>query len=115
MSKCISREGEYSDHDLAERPRFMCSRCFAFDEDAAVNALEAAEARIKELETGEWEYLCQAYNDKGELRIERICENEEMRDNWTAIMKSHECERVYARRRKAGGWEPWLPVESEGE
>lgn len=41
MSTCISREGEYSDHELAEN--FTCSRCFAFDEDAAL-------ARITELE-----------------------------------------------------------------
>lgn len=43
MSKCISSEGEYSDHELAEQPRFMCARCFAFDEDAALAALDEAE------------------------------------------------------------------------
>jgi len=43
MSKCISGEGEYSDHELAEQPRFVCARCFVFDEDAAL-------ARVRELE-----------------------------------------------------------------
>ena len=45
MSTCISREGEYSEHELAEKPEFMCSRCFAFDEDAAV----AEVARLRAL------------------------------------------------------------------
>ena len=47
MSKCISSEGEYSDHELAEQPRFLCARCFAFDEDAALTALKTAEATLE--------------------------------------------------------------------
>lgn len=41
MSTCISSQGEYSSHETGER--FTCVRCFVFDEDAAVEALEAAE------------------------------------------------------------------------
>lgn len=59
MSKCISSEGKYSDHELAEQPRFMCARCFAFDEDAALAALERAEAivsaRAAEIREGKYD------------------------------------------------------------
>lgn len=64
MSKCISSEGEYSDHELAEQPRFMCARCFAFDEDAALTALKTAEAtleRLREVVSGHPE--CDRYSD----------------------------------------------------
>lgn len=54
MSKCISRHGEYSEHEplgvdhpiYGDQPlgRFVCSRCWALDEDAAGAALDAAEA-----------------------------------------------------------------------
>jgi hypothetical protein len=36
MSTCISREGEYSEHQLGGDEEFVCTRCFAFDERAAV-------------------------------------------------------------------------------
>lgn len=38
MSKCISREGEYSEHETDAR--FACQRCFAFDEDAALAEID---------------------------------------------------------------------------
>ena len=48
MSTCISRQGEWSDHVLADAgpaaERFVCSRCGVFDEDACLAALDAAEA-----------------------------------------------------------------------
>lgn len=49
MSKCISIEGEYSEHELAEQPRFACVRCFAFDEEAALAALDEAERESERL------------------------------------------------------------------
>lgn len=42
MSKCISSQGEYSDH--TPDAKFCCTRCFAFDEDQALAALEASES-----------------------------------------------------------------------
>lgn len=44
MSTCISREGEYGAHGLGEgAERFTCTRCYVFDEDAAMAALAQAE------------------------------------------------------------------------
>jgi len=45
MSKCISKHGEYSEHELGnpEDP-FCCQRCFTVDEDAIMAALRSAEA-----------------------------------------------------------------------
>ncbi len=50
MSTCISREGEYSDHQPLTDPHsvgdeFTCGRCFAFREDAAVAEIERQRAR----------------------------------------------------------------------
>ena len=51
MSRCISSHGEYGEHTLPTPEaagladdRFVCTRCFAFDEDAAMEALHKAEA-----------------------------------------------------------------------
>lgn len=51
MSRCISSHGEYSEHTLPDPKaarmaddRFVCTRCFAFDEDAVMDALRKAEA-----------------------------------------------------------------------
>lgn len=49
MSKCISREGEYSDHEPGDE-RFYCGRCYVFDEDAVLAALTAAESRLARVE-----------------------------------------------------------------
>ncbi|WP_460791376.1 hypothetical protein [Nocardioides maradonensis] len=44
MSTCISREGEYGEHVLGEgAERFTCTRCYVFDENAAMAALAQAE------------------------------------------------------------------------
>jgi len=41
MSKCISSEGEYSEHDRAnDEPEFVCGRCLVFDEDAAIAEIQ---------------------------------------------------------------------------
>lgn len=49
MSTCISREGEYSDHVLADdgpaAERFVCKRCFALAEDELLAALDVAERK----------------------------------------------------------------------
>lgn len=53
MSECISPRGEFSEHTFDGETlgsRFNCARCFMFDEDAADQAVKAAEARIAELE-----------------------------------------------------------------
>jgi hypothetical protein len=49
MSACISREGEYSAHKFEDHARFVCARCFVFDEAAALAALNAAEAEAHNL------------------------------------------------------------------
>lgn len=37
MSKCISRHGEYSEHEFGgDAPEFTCNLCSVFDEDAAL-------------------------------------------------------------------------------
>ena len=47
MSKCISRNGEFSDHELGEGTHeFTCSRCWAFDEDAAIATVAELRATI---------------------------------------------------------------------
>lgn len=45
MSKCISREGEYSDHVIAEGG-FECGRCHVFDEEAALTRIGILEAAL---------------------------------------------------------------------
>lgn len=47
MSKCISRNGEYSDHELDES--YTCTQCFAFDEESALDRIKAQQQRILEL------------------------------------------------------------------
>jgi hypothetical protein len=51
MSTCISREGEYSEHRMPEpsgaSADFVCRRCFAFDENAAMIALGKAENAVE--------------------------------------------------------------------
>ena len=56
MSKCISREGEYSEHELAEKPEFVCARCYVFDDDAAVAEVARLRAALasREAEAGWW-------------------------------------------------------------
>lgn len=48
MSKCVSLSGEYSEHELQDEgdARFICQRCFAFEEDGALEAIEKAEAEL---------------------------------------------------------------------
>jgi hypothetical protein len=47
VSKCISSGGEYSEHEMTPAvapglPPFSCVRCWAFDEDTALAALDRA-------------------------------------------------------------------------
>lgn len=51
MSACISRHGEFSEHNYAVTgpERFMCTRCCTFAENALVGALAAAESALREL------------------------------------------------------------------
>lgn len=51
MSTCISRHGEYSEHDLSD-PAYplTCQMCGAFDEDAANDRLLAARFLV-----GDWQ------------------------------------------------------------
>ena len=52
MSKCISREGEYSDHVTGEAGtpvEFICERCFAFDEDLATDVVHELRAELTRL------------------------------------------------------------------
>lgn len=47
MSTCISRHGEYGEHVPGEgSERFVCQRCFVFDEDGCLAALDTAEAAL---------------------------------------------------------------------
>ena len=55
MSRCISSRGEYSDHELDED--FVCSRCFTFDEFAAMAELTKSRDTVKRL-IGELAALC---------------------------------------------------------
>lgn len=71
MSRCISSEGEYSDHELPTTglavERFVCRRCHGLAEDellAALDAAEAAVARVRAVRT-KWDtdpYNCGQYN-----------------------------------------------------
>ena len=65
IAKCITPDGEsYADHYLptgaGPEDAFICQRCFAFDEDAAVDEIErlrAMEARVLALcrkDTPDW-------------------------------------------------------------
>jgi hypothetical protein len=49
VSACISREGEFGEHVPGDT-RFVCGRCFSYDEDGALKALEAAESRARDME-----------------------------------------------------------------
>jgi len=40
MSKCISINGEYSEHEPSNQ-EFVCGRCFAFDEDAVMAEVDS--------------------------------------------------------------------------
>ena len=45
MSKCISRHGEYSEHEPGEgAQRFVCQLCHVFDEDAALAHIDKLQA-----------------------------------------------------------------------
>lgn len=47
MSKCISRHGEYSEHTLGTGvTRFVCLRCFVFDENDALTEIERLTAEL---------------------------------------------------------------------
>lgn len=46
MSACISRGGEYSDHELDDQ--FTCRWCFVFDAHAALARIEELEAALEE-------------------------------------------------------------------
>ncbi len=78
MSKCISSEGEYSDHELAEQPRFMCARCFVFDEDAALAALDEAADEIEKA-------IAEVARQQA-LRVENGKRFEQMRSERTAAL-----------------------------
>ena len=54
MSVCISRDGEFSEHETPVSPsaaemRFICARCFVFDDAAALAALAAAEDALRRI------------------------------------------------------------------
>jgi len=44
VSACISSEGEYSDHTLDDA--YMCTRCFALDEDSMTRDLLDLRAKL---------------------------------------------------------------------
>lgn len=48
MSTCISRQGEFGDHILDDD--YTCTRCLVLDEDALVDELRQARARLAEVE-----------------------------------------------------------------
>lgn len=52
MSACISRHGEFSNHEFSAEGAdpFTCQRCWVFAESAALDALMAAEARADRLQ-----------------------------------------------------------------
>ena len=55
MSRCISREGEYSEHELGvtdtnRGAKWTCRRCWMLDEDALLDALTDAEQTIARVE-----------------------------------------------------------------
>jgi len=55
MSACISSEGEYSDHTLDDA--YMCTRCYALDEDSMTRDLLASRvklAAIRALMAAQW-------------------------------------------------------------
>lgn len=47
MSKCISINGEYSEHEPSNQ-EFVCGRCFAFDEDAVVAEVDSLRQKLAE-------------------------------------------------------------------
>jgi len=49
MSTCISSEGEYSDHTLDDA--YMCTRCFALDEDSMTRELLYLRAKVAAIDT----------------------------------------------------------------
>lgn len=94
MSTCISRAGEYSDHELtnADDP-FACQRCFAFAEAAAVERIKALEAKLA-LPCGSChpctEWANQTWVNAGE-RLPHVHEWQEMKARLAAV-KALACE-----------------------
>lgn len=84
MSRCISLEGEFSDHELATSgpaaERFTCRLCGALAEDELLAALDTAEAtiaRMRELaeawaSAGIGEFLAALNGTDGEGDGERV-------------------------------------------
>jgi hypothetical protein len=122
MSKCISSEGEYSEHELGtDEPEFVCARCFVFNEDAAVAEIARLRAVLASREAeSEWEY---AFRDDGGhvwpfgMRDEEegttLAEIEEIRreDWWNSETEGS----TLHRRRPATPPGPWEPVPSPTE
>lgn len=77
MSACISREGEYSDHE----PGFWCPRCGAFNEQSIVAENERLKAKIEEARAAWWSATEQG--DNGLVYTDRI--EDAMDDIWSAI------------------------------
>lgn len=51
MSKCVSRLGEYSSHTFGDPSMpYVCTFCFAFDEDRALADLDSARSTAVRLE-----------------------------------------------------------------
>ena len=75
MSQCISRHGEYSEHDLDEtgEHEFTCKRCWVFDEDAALSALRRARS------------LAAALEQESALKDEALAELRKVVDHWGLI------------------------------
>lgn len=72
MSKCISRNGEFSDHELGEGTHeFTCSRCWAFDEDAAIATVAELRATVERCKAlaDEWE---RALSDTLRVEIDEL-------------------------------------------
>lgn len=90
MSTCISRQGEYGEHLIAEdgkaRDRFVCQRCFVWDEEAALDEIDRLTDLIGQARTAVVERLAQAehmHND-AERRVDglakRLADVEQERD-----------------------------------
>lgn len=51
MSACISRAGEFSEHEHDnEGEPFFCARCGAFDEQAVIDRLRAAKDAVERVQ-----------------------------------------------------------------
>jgi hypothetical protein len=77
MSTCISREGEYSDHEPGE----WCPRCGAFNEEGIIAERNRLRDKIEEARIAWWSATEQG--DNGLIYTDRI--EDAMDDIWSAI------------------------------